>query len=110
MLHPLQHVAAFDAGNGHRATVVGFHPRLVGANAEAGGVVEVVVEDGGGGFEFRVIGNLNDHVLVDDGLFMEVPHPDAERDRHADVEAEVARGFAGCRFVGPAADHHDVEE
>ena len=70
---PKADVASLDAGDRHGPAVVGFDPRLIGADAKAGGVVEVVVIDVGERFEFRIVGNLSDDILVDDGLFVEVP-------------------------------------
>ena len=56
----------------------GFSIRAVRAFAHVGGVVEIVVVNRGHAIlELRIIGNLDDHIVVGPHLGMEVPNPDA---------------------------------
>lgn len=76
------------------------HVGLVRAFALFGGVVVVVVEEGGDAAgEFRIIGYLNDHVMVGAFLRVVVPNPDGR---------EVRWGFEVDLY--PLRTVHDLYE
>lgn len=70
-------IAALDAADRNKETILGLDVGSVGAGAEGGRVVEVVVENGGhAGGEGRIIRDLNDDIMVGTALGMEMPEPD----------------------------------
>jgi hypothetical protein len=91
---PGANVLAFGLFAADETAMVGFDVRRVFTGAFAQGIIIVIIEDDGAGFEFRIIADFDEHVFVDPGLFVEVPDGDG-RDGGWRPEVELHPLLAG---------------